>query len=489
MRHLWLVILLRLAVPAHAQAPQTPIVLEVYTGERPPQAERVVGPIVAQLVSRNYRAGYVAVGRPFEDQVSRGAMTAAGLPKTFIADVDRGFKAWVGGSFQDAINVLEPLVQAADENAGAFALARDQSLLDALKRALIVLALSRQETGDNHGAEERMTQLVQSFPDEKVSRSEYGAKAFTMWDAVRKKVGAATAKLTVKLSDMQGGIYVNQRGAGIGTEVDVSLAAGEYRVFAKLSSQQLSRSHRVVMRANEPNTTSIFGAFDLAVRTTQAWTGLGFADQADRENNEGTYARLFARAMGAPGVVIVGIGTVRGKPAVIGALINMTNGNDIRRASVALDATPSQLKGLAAYIDSGQEAEGVVVLPTETARPSDPTKQQVHVDEDVHDRPAGGSGGAWGGWKYVTGTAAVAGLATGAVLLAFDGKCTTGVDPCPTQYNYGAPGWIAIGGGAALAAVTVYLFVKARPAAAASGTAFVAPTSGGGAMAGYTASF
>jgi hypothetical protein len=332
-----------------------------------------------------------------------------------------------------------------------------------------------------------MTQLVQSFPDEKVSRSEYGAKAFTMWDTVHKKVGAATAKLTVKLSDMQGGIYVNQRGAGIGTDVDVALAAGEYRVFAKLSSQQLSRSHRIVMRANEPNTASIFGAFDLAVRTTQPWTGLGFTDQADRENNEGTYARLFARALGAPGVVIVGIGMVRGKPAVIGALINMTNGNDIRRASVALDATPSQLKGLAAYIDSGQEAEGVTVLPTETARRADP-KQQVRVDGDVHDQPAaGGSGGAWGGWKYVTGTAAVAGLATGAVLLAYDGKCTTDVDPCPEQYNYAAPGWIAVGGGAALAAVTVYLFVKARPSSPAR-SAFVVPARGG-AMAGYTASF
>jgi hypothetical protein len=486
MRHFCLVTILVVAVPAHAQPPQTPIVLEVYTGERPPEAERVVGPIVAQLVSRNYRAGYVAVGRPFEDQVSRGAVSAAGLSRTFVADVDKGFKAWVGGNFQEAINILEPLVQAADENVGAFALARDQSLGDALKRALIVLALSRQETGDNHGAEERMSQLVRSFPDEKVSRSEYGAKAFTMWDGVRKSIGAASAKLTVKLSDMQGGIYVNQRGAGIGTEVDVPLAAGEYRVFAKLSSQQLSRSHRIVMRANEPTTASIFGAFDLAVRTTQAWTGLGFTEQADRENNEGTYARLFARALGAPGVVIVGIGVVRGKPAVIGALINMTNGNDIRRASVALDATPSQLKGLAAYIDSGQEAEGVVVLPTETARPSDPTRKQVHLDEGMQDRPPA-SGSAWAGWKYITGTAAVAGLATGAVLLAYDGKCTSDVDPCPTQYNYAAPGWIAVGGGAALAAVTVYLFVKAKPSAPAR-SAFVVPTNGG-AMAGYTASF
>jgi len=128
MRNLCLLTILILAAPAHAQPPQTPIVLEVYTGERPPEADRVVGPIVAQLVSRNYRAGYVAVGRPFEDQVSRGAVSAAGLPKTFLADVDKGFKAWVGGNFQDAVNVLEPLVQAADENAGAFAVCLSAAL-------------------------------------------------------------------------------------------------------------------------------------------------------------------------------------------------------------------------------------------------------------------------------------------------------------------------------------------------------------------------
>jgi len=489
MRVIWFAAMVALcASEARAQppqTPQTPIVLEVYTGERPADADRAIAPIIDQLVSRNFRAGYIAVGRPFEDQVSRPAI-AAGLPKSFIEQVEKGFKAWVGGNFQEAINILEPLVQAADANAGAFALARDQSLAEALKKALLALALSREEIGDHPGALERIDQLVRSFPDEKVSRADYGAKAFAMWDAERKRIGAANAKLTVKLSDMQGGVYVNQRAAGLGTDVDVNLAAGEYHVLVKLSTQQLSRSHRVAMRANEPATVNIFGAFDIAVRTTQQWTGLAFADQADRENNEGTYARLFARAMGAPGVVIVGIGLVRGKPQVIGALINMSNGNDIRRASVALDAPPSQLKGLAAYIESGQAAEGVTVLPTETARPSDP--KQRHVDAgEVHDQPPAAPGGRWGGWKYITGAGAVAALGVGAVLLAYDGKCTSDIEPCPTQYNYAAPGWITVGGGAALAAVTVYLFVSGKPPP--SRTAFVAPAPGGGAVAGFATSF
>ena len=51
-----------------------------------------------------------------------------------------------------------------------------------------------------------------------------------------------------------------------------------------------------------------------------------------------------------------------------------------------------------------------------------------------------------------------------------------------------APGWIAVGGGATLAAVTVYLFVKSKPKPAGSGAAFVLPARGG-ALAGFTTRF
>jgi hypothetical protein len=70
--------------------------------------------------------------------------------------------------------------------------------------------------------------------------------------------------------------------------------------------------------------------------------------------------------------------------------------------------------------------------------------------------------------------------------------------PCPDSYNTALQGWLTIGTAAALAGVTVYLFVTesqaggtAAGAAGTSGprrTAFVAPTAGG-ALAGFTARF
>jgi hypothetical protein len=96
------------------------------------------------------------------------------------------------------------------------------------------------------------------------------------------------------------------------------------------------------------------------------------------------------------------------------------------------------------------------------------------------DAPGVATGGTWGGWKWLTGGAAVGGLVAGGVLLHYDGKCSQAVG-CGNVYNTAAPGWIAIGGGAALAIVTIYLAVHGH------GT-YVAPVSGG-ATVGYASTF
>jgi hypothetical protein len=83
--------------------------------------------------------------------------------------------------------------------------------------------------------------------------------------------------------------------------------------------------------------------------------------------------------------------------------------------------------------------------------------------------------------------------ATGGLLLAYDGKCGVKVEPtvpCPSPYNNTAQGWLAIGGAAVFAGITVVLVVKERGAGTggARRTAYVVPTAGG-AMAGYAARF
>ena len=64
----------------------------------------------------------------------------------FADQVDRGFRSWVGGKFDEAIKTLGPLTDTARANSGVFA--KNQGLREPLRKALIALALSEQRIGD-----------------------------------------------------------------------------------------------------------------------------------------------------------------------------------------------------------------------------------------------------------------------------------------------------------------------------------------------------
>src|SRR5207245_215142 len=80
MRSLLIVASLLAAVPAPARAGG--IALEAYTGERPPDAARLVSPILDELAARGFSAGDT-IARSYEGKISRAAETPSGLPADF----------------------------------------------------------------------------------------------------------------------------------------------------------------------------------------------------------------------------------------------------------------------------------------------------------------------------------------------------------------------------------------------------------------------
>src|SRR3954467_1268879 len=113
-------VLLVMVVLGSSVAHANGVVLESYTGERPADAPRLLGPVLEELSRRKYDAGDT-VARNYDASVSRAAATAGGLPGDFSAQIDVGFKAWVGGRFDESIKVLVPLIETAHNNTGAFA--------------------------------------------------------------------------------------------------------------------------------------------------------------------------------------------------------------------------------------------------------------------------------------------------------------------------------------------------------------------------------
>lgn len=474
--------IIALLVPAAASADEGDgVVLESYTGFRPDNAGTVLAPVLRELAVRRFDAGADSVGRAFEAQVSRPAISAQGLPADFAEKIERGHRAWISGSFDEAVSILGPLVDTAHANSGAFA--KNPGILERLQKAMIALALSQQRRGDPSAARETFAELLRSFPDAQVSRGTYGPDAAQVFDKTKKELAAAPqGRLLVKLANERAEVFINERLERKGTTVK-ELTAGEYRVIVQLNDRQ-SRTHVVKIKANEEATLTVDLAYDEVVHSSPAWTGFAFANTADREKSEATYAALLATSVRASGVVVVGFDQVRGRPAIVGSIVSLVNGREIRRASLALDPAPAEerLRALARFlagevatsdIDVQVAGEAAVVAPIGGRRVDGPAATD----------------GRWGGWMWITGIAAIGGLGSGAVMLALDGTCRDGsTDPnCPDLRVYTPGAWVAVGAGAVFAGVTIYLLAT-RSSSKPPSTAYVHPMSGG-AIAGFATSF
>jgi hypothetical protein len=466
------------------------IVLESYTGARPEDAKKFVRPVLDELGKRGYAAGD-DVGHKFESRVSRPALVSTEAFKKLKAEADRGRDEWARGKFDSAISILTPLVEAARLNQGVFAQQEDEALREGYQEALIALALSRKGQGDPAGMNEVFGELVRSFPTAALG-SAYGPEANQAFEAVRKQLMARPGKLIVRLSDDSLAVYVNEQLESVGSRTKAGMAIGEYRVLAK-AAHQVSRSHRVEIHPGEDAAVTIDLAFDAAVHVGPDWTGLSFATNDDRAANESQYAARFATELGARAVAVVGVDVVQGHRVVIGSLINLATGWELRRATIAIDSAPplDRLQALAKFLAGDAPASGIEVMVNSDGKGP---PQGRHVDVTaMHDRVAVGAPRRdapaddhprWGGWKWITGGTAVVALGAGAALVAINGSCSSSAKangPCPQQYQTLGAGLGVLGGGAALAVLTAYLWwaepadKPARPAKAA----FLAPTAGG----------
>jgi hypothetical protein len=487
-----------LAAPlAHADGG---IILESYTGAKPADASRLVAPILEELALHKYQSGDTVAHR--FDAVARPAITT-GLPADFAAQVERGYKAWIAGKFDQTVSILAPLVEAAHANPGAFA--DDTAARDAMPRALIALALAHQRSGDPGAAKATLAELVRAFPDATVTRANYGPEAAQLFTQVQHDVGATgKGKLAITAGDPNAQIFVDEHAVAAGTTA-IDVAPGEYRVFAKLG-KRLSRSHRVVVRANDIATVTIDAGLDVSMHTG-SYVGLEIGTAAEREAHEGPYAVTVAKAIGADSVIVVGVDQVRGRTSVVASLVSMQTGRDIRRASVAVDPDPSneRLRALARFVAGEEPDPNIEVLLPARGTPTAASAAKTSADGTMitSDKPAPAPVPApvvasegphtWGGWKYVATGAAVAGLGIGGYLISVDGKCSVtepAGHPCTELRSTAVPGYVSLSAGAAAAAVAIYLFVHGSGSAATepNRTVYVVPTAGG-AFAGISTRF
>lgn len=453
------------------------VVLESYVGPRPPTAAATITPLLNELAQRRYSIDQ-DVSRRYEAGVSRDVGTAP-LPATFDADVARGTKLWASGQFTEAVAVLSPLVEAAHVASGS--LIGNAKSRAKVMDSLVVLWLTYDRLGDRLAADNTLTEILRTFPSPTVD-PKFGQGAIAAFQQAQKAAASTPkGKLVVQVANQNTEVYINEQLASTGTTAR-DVLPGAYRIVVQ-QGRVRSRTHEVEVKAGSNLVLEIDPEFDQVVRTGD-WVGFEFVGQTQRERLEGPFAARFAEALQEPSAVVVGVdATPASGPVLFGALI-LRNGQEVRRARIAMTPAPSpeRLSDLAGFLVGDKKAntagleiqlDGVPISNLGGAGPG----------------PIGGPrdpGARWRGWPWVTGVAAVGGIAAGAILLALDGKCPGGgpVVGCKDLYDHKVPGFLTLGGGAVFAGITVYLILTQpeRPGK----TAFIAPTGDGGAVAGIT---
>lgn len=371
------------------------VVVESHAVTRPDDTTRLLAPLHEELAARGFLTGD-PLARRYQAQVSRPALSAEGLPTDFEDRVERGHRAWVGARFDEAIATLDPVIATAYANPRAFA--HNQTLRDRLRKAQIALALSHQRTGDIAAAKALLGEVLRSFPDTQVLRSQYGPDAFALFEDVRRAHGqGGRGRLRIMVPTDASVVFINERFEGVGDIDKGDVIPGEYRVHCQ-DGKRVSRVHRVVVRADDTTEVSIDLRFEATLHASASWTGFLFASAAERGRLEARYAVTLARQLGANRVIVIGIDRAAKRSTLSGALVDLGTARELRRASLVLDPEPSadRVRSLARFLAGDEPAVGLEVQVQDDAKPRPDDRPLARA----HSR---GSDRSWMRWAGIGG--------------------------------------------------------------------------------------
>ncbi len=192
------------------------VVFESYGGQRPSDAAEQLAPLYEEFRVLEYAADPAALAVRVEASVSRSGDTLSDKEIAETLDlVDRGYARWLAGDFEPAAKELSAaLAMFRDRRATVVAQPRYR---DAVFEALIGLSLARVRLGEADAATAAMAELVRSFPDREISRSEYGPEPRQLYTKVRAELEEQSpGVLRVNPDDRTVVVFVNGRYAGLG---------------------------------------------------------------------------------------------------------------------------------------------------------------------------------------------------------------------------------------------------------------------------------
>lgn len=454
--------------PPSALADDT-IVVEAYVGERPADASRLVGPLLAELSLAGYITGVGARER-VEVAVSRAGSAADAMGADEMRKVaEEGWSAWIRGDFARAVEKCGRV--AAEVSRIPAIIAADASVRTAVQQALVGLALGHKRLGHASEAREAMAEVVRSFPDREFSRSLFGTEALELYQRVKRELdGEGRGTLHVAVDDERVIIFVNERYASAGKLDATDLLPGQYRVYMQ-QGRKHGRLHVVNVKSHADAHLNVSWAMDSVLHSSNDWTGFLFEGASERSKLEWLLVSNVARAVEARAVVVVGVTTIGGQRSLVGTVYNADAGRPQRSGSISAEADPARMndavRNLSRFLAGQPAAPGVMVLDG-----------MARADDGAAESRASSRSA----WPWIAMGGAAAAVTSGVYLLTIhhDGTdCGDPSTPCRRRYNTLALGTAATAAGVGLGALGVYLLLRHPRRALVPDVAAISSTRGG----------
>ncbi len=468
-----LVLLGAISSAARADAPVDALVVESYVGPRPAAAERLVGALRAELEKRGYVADPTVLKMRLERSVARPGLVDDGLTiATLAKKLDSGINAWWGAQEEVALGNLESAVSLALRNPSH--VARVEMLRDLLFQGYLILAMVQRRQGQTANSEATMGELIRSFPDRSVARSDFGPEALELYRFVYGDL--ATLKkgsLAVQVSQSGTVVYVNeiaQSSAGRNVTLP-QLIPGTYRVLVRsLDISDRVRLYNIPVYPGQGTTLGIDWELD-SVLVMEKWIGFQFTTGTELAQERELAVKLGVAGKAAA-VITIGLSKVRSGFRLVTRRYDVLSGTTVQVCQADLLGPDRRTLVLLADCVSGTENRTKVKAdPEPTTRDTPPyflgslRVEPISAPVAVVQAPkalARAPRKPRGLAKWLLGGAGVAAATAGGVLVYLDGRapCDGPFDECPRVYDTDTLGYVLLGAGAASLGASTYLFLN-----------------------------
>lgn len=342
------------------RATRPTIVLESYVGQRPVNAGVIMAPLLDELEAHGFAVRPESVIERLGGRAPRpGVLDKDKTAAEITQPAETGYAAYTRGRFAEAEAALAGALEQVHRNPALLVL--NTNNLDATFRILVSLALTQAKLGDTSGSAATMVELIRTFRNQPITRTDYGPDAEQFYRAVWKQVQTmGRGQLSITVDSEHAVIFVDGQIRGLNKVALINLIPGVYRVFIQVPPTA-GRQYEIEVNAGQHADLHVDWELDSSLWLTDLWVGFVFATEAERARQAGFAGRL-VRSWGSDDfLAVVGMVQLERKPGVVGSLYDAA-GNVVRSAVITLDGTDElKLRSLAKFL-AGDGADGGVSL-------------------------------------------------------------------------------------------------------------------------------